>query len=260
MAKNRPLYGPKHGKGSTRHHEITHPKPVIMSKPSITFLSWNLCLFERSDQAPLHWRTDNTEAKVRELVLELNPDFVFFQELPGIVPYVETHDMVPANRKSHSGDIATLAKKELMDDLKSWPVPGAVMTEIKSLGLTIANVHLRPGGGAGWYRVANLNDIKQETKTDLLFVAGDTNTRLAEIEHIEQVGLIGDKPPEPTWDSHANKYRAGGREYTAYYTRYFHTDNLKVRDVKVWSDPIVDDKFEFHLSDHFPISGKVEIA
>lgn len=228
-----------------------------MSNP-ITFLSWNLCLFDRSDDAPLYWQTDHTEAKVRELVLQLNPDFVFFQELPGLVPYVETHDMVPANQKSHSGDIATLAKKELMDELKSWPVPGAVLTEFKSIGLTVANVHLRAGSGDQWYRVANLNDIQKEIKTDALLVVGDTNTRLSEEKHIKQLGLIGEKPPEPTWDSRANRFRPGGREYTAYYTRYFHTDNLKVSDVKVWSEPITVDKFEFHLSDHFPMSGKVQ--
>jgi hypothetical protein len=228
-----------------------------MSNP-ITFLSWNLCLFERSDSAPLYWQTDHTEAKVRELVLQLKPDFVFFQELPGLVPYVETHDMVPANQKSHSGDIATLAKKELMEGLKSWPVPGAVLTEFTSTGLTMANVHLRAGGGGEWHRIANLNDIKQEVKTDSLLVVGDTNTRLSESKTLKQIGLVGDKPPEPTWDSHNNHFRSGGREYTAYYTRYFHTDNLKVSDVKVWSDPVVVDKFEFHLSDHYPISGKVE--
>lgn len=225
---------------------------------SITFLSWNLCLFERSDQAPPLWRTDQTEAKVRELILEVAPDFVFFQELPGLVPYVETHDMVPANCKSHSGDMATLAKKELMDDLKSWSIPGAVMTEIKSMNLTLANVHLRPGSGSDWYRMANLNEIKTATKTESLLIAGDTNTRLSEVKNIAQLGLVGDKPPEPTWDSRANLYRAGGREYTAYYTRYFHSQDLNVKEVKVWSDPVEEDRCKFHLSDHYAISGKVE--
>lgn len=223
-----------------------------------TFLSWNLCLFHRSDQAPPGWRTDQTEAAIRELVLEIKPDFVFFQELPGMVPFVETHDMVPANCKSHSGDMATLAKKELMDDLKSWTVKGAVMTEIKSAGITLANVHLPPGGEGKWHRVAGMNDIKQAAKTDALIVAGDTNTRLDESENIAQIGMVGDKPPKPTWDSRANRFRTGGREFTAYYTRYFHTDNLKVSDVRVLDQPVTEDKYKFHLSDHFPISGKVE--
>ena len=229
-----------------------------MPNRSFTFLSWNLCLFERSDQAPPLWRTDQTEAAVRDLVLEIKPDFVFFQELPGLVPFVETHDMVPANCKSHSGDMATLAKKELMDDLKSWTACGAVMTEIKSAGLTLANVHLRPGNEGRWHRVANLNDIKQAAKTDAVLVVGDTNTRLDESKNIAQIGMIGDKPPKPTWDSRSNQFRNGGREYTTYYTRYFHTEDLKVSEVTVWDQPLVEDEFEFHLSDHYPISGKVQ--
>lgn len=229
-----------------------------MPMRSFTFLTWNLCLFNRSDQAPPLWRTDQTEAAIRELVLELKPDFVFFQELPGLVPFVETHDMVPANCKSHSGDMATLAKKELMEDLDSSIACGAVMTEIKSAGITLANVHLRPGSEGIWHRVANINDIKQAAKTDAVLIVGDTNTRLPESEKIAQVGMVGDKPPKPTWDSRTNQFRTGGREFTAYYTRYFHTENLKVSEVAVLDEPLVEEEFEFHLSDHFPMGGKVE--
>ncbi len=229
-----------------------------MPRTSFTFLSWNLCLLQRSDEAPPFWRTDQAEAAVRELVLKHAPDFVFFQELPGLVPFVETHDMVPANCKSHSGDMATLAKKELMQDLKSWTAKGAVMSEIRSAGITLANVHLRPGGEGTWHRVANINDIKQAANTDAVLIIGDTNTRLTESEKIAQVGMVGDKPPKPTWDSRTNRFRSGGREFTAYYTRYFHTENLNVSRVQVLDQPIVDDKYSFHLSDHFPMFGRVE--
>ena len=60
-------------------------------------------------------RLDLTESKVRELILELQPDFVLFQQLPALVPDVQQYDLIPSNTISHSGTIATIAtiaKKE----------------------------------------------------------------------------------------------------------------------------------------------------
>ena len=54
-------------------------------------------------------RLDLTESKVRELILELQPDFVLFQQLPALVPDVQQYDLIPSNTISHSGTIATIA-------------------------------------------------------------------------------------------------------------------------------------------------------
>jgi len=56
-------------------------------------------------------RMDLTESKVRKFILELQPAFVLFQELPALVPYVQQYDLIPSNTISHSGTIATIAKK-----------------------------------------------------------------------------------------------------------------------------------------------------
>ena len=46
---------------------------------------------------------------MRELILELQPDFVLFQQLPALVPDVQQYDLIPSNTISHSG---TIAKKK----------------------------------------------------------------------------------------------------------------------------------------------------
>ena len=51
------------------------------------FLSWNLALLNRSAHAPQHWELCDTEEVVREQVIELSPDIVLFQELPGLSLY-----------------------------------------------------------------------------------------------------------------------------------------------------------------------------
>ena len=45
---------------------------------------------------------DLTESKVRELILELQPDFVLFQQLPALVPDVQQYDLIPSNTISQS--------------------------------------------------------------------------------------------------------------------------------------------------------------
>ena len=71
-------------------------------------------MLERSAEAPVSWEQYNTEEGIRQQVLSIAPDIVLFQELPGIVPFIETHDMVKANPQSHSGHLATLVSHELM--------------------------------------------------------------------------------------------------------------------------------------------------
>ena len=58
----------------------------------------------RGHRLPIR-RLDLTESKVRELILELQPDFVLFQQLPALVPDVQQYDLIPANTISHSGTI-----------------------------------------------------------------------------------------------------------------------------------------------------------
>ena len=52
----------------------------------ISFLSWNLAMLGRPSQAPQHWELCDTEEIIREQIVELAPDIVLFQELPGLVP------------------------------------------------------------------------------------------------------------------------------------------------------------------------------
>ena len=80
----------------------------MADKRIIRFLSWNLNMMNTSQEAPSGWRVDQTEALIRQRILEENIDVVCFQELPAMVPYVETHELAPANTISHSGTIATI--------------------------------------------------------------------------------------------------------------------------------------------------------
>ena len=68
--------------------------PKFRMENHFSFLSWNLALLNRSAHAPQHWELCDTEEVVREQVIELSPDIVLFQELPGLVPYIETHNMI----------------------------------------------------------------------------------------------------------------------------------------------------------------------
>ena len=49
------------------------------------------------DRLPIR-RLDLTESKVRELILELQPYFVLFQQLLALVPYVQQYDLIPSNK------------------------------------------------------------------------------------------------------------------------------------------------------------------
>ncbi len=235
---------------------------------SLTFLSWNLALLERSAEAPLAWDQAATEAAVRDRVLAVAPDVVLLQELPGLVPYIETHDMIRANPRTHSGHLATLVTHELMaTEPTHRGVAGcAVLTTFTGAGtgpaLTVANVHLTPGPGAAatGQRLAQLADVVEASPTEALLVVGDTNTRAAEMAAVEAAGLVTVRPPRATWDSRRNRFRAGGAEFTAHFTRWFASPAVTVSEVTVWHQPLVADGHRFHLSDHFALSGRVTVA
>ena len=217
-------------------------------------------MFERSDFAPAGWRMDQTEAAVRNLVLQLDPDFVLFQELPGLIPYIETHDMVPANAKGQTGDIATLARRELMADITASRLENTVITHIGSAGLSLANVHLPSGSGGDRDRLRVIKNIQSGSENRQLAIIGDTNTRTKEEDDIAQLGLIGARPPVPTWNGKLCRFRRDARGYTAYFTRAFHSEGVQVDGVEVWSQPVTHKGAEFHLSDHFAMSGRISEA
>ena len=209
-----------------------------------------------SHEAPVGWSMEHTEAKIRELVLQLDPDFVCFQELPGLVPYVETHDLLPANTESHSGNIATLVRNEMKDEVETIAIGRfAVVAKIESRNITLANVHLAPSKEGADKRIRMLEALMQRCETPGLLVVGDTNTRVSEEDKVESVGLIGQRPPRATWDSKTNLFRAGGAKFTAYFTRYFHNRSVAVDEVEVWDERVEYEETKFHLSDHFPLTG-----
>jgi hypothetical protein len=227
---------------------------------SISFLSWNLNLMENSHVAPVGWRMDQAESLIRERVLLVDPDFVCFQELPGLVPYVETHELIPANTVSHCGNLATLVRRELLDQVESRAVGRyAVLSAMESAGVSFANVHLAPGGHGKTERLNAIERIISICPTPNLVVIGDTNTRISETSAIEALGVHGELPPSPTWDSRRNRFRDDGKCYTAYFTRYFHSDGVGVKDVKVFNQPWNLDGSRFFLSDHFALAGRVEL-
>jgi endonuclease/exonuclease/phosphatase family metal-dependent hydrolase len=135
----------------------------------------------------------------------------------------------------------------------------AVLTTFDDLAVTVANVHLAPGPGpdATSVRLEQLAAVVEASPTDALLVVGDTNTRLDETSAIADAGLLGDRPPQPTWNSRRNRFRADGHDHVAYYTRWFATDDLRVDQVEVWDEPIWSDGRTFHLSDHYALTLRV---
>lgn len=224
-------------------------------------------MFERSDEAPPQWEQFNTEAEVRNLILAGEPDIVCFQELPRLVPYVETHDLLPATPTSHSGNLATL----VTHPLAGLEPPVQVVTGCAVLAtfvsptddeapFTVANVHLEAGRGAGGRRLEQLAEVVEASPTPRLLIVGDTNLRLEEADALADAGFTGARPPQPTWDSRRNRFRRGGHEFTAYFTRWFASPGLVVGDVKVHRQPVEADGHRFHLSDHYALSGVVSLT
>lgn len=235
------------------------PRPGLPDTLSV--LTWNLALLERSAEAPLSWTVEHTEAMVRQAVLAAAPDVVAFQELPGLVPFVESHAMMQANPRSHSGNLATLVKRDLLAmDPSVRTVPGcAILTTFDPLHLTIANVHLTPGPGGGPARLDQLAAIVEASPTEALMIVGDTNTRVQEAPALADAGLLGDAPPSPTWDSKRNHFRHRGAAFTAYFTRWFATPGVSVTGVHVLDQPLEIDGHRFHLSDHYPLRVLVHV-
>ena len=152
-----------------------------MAQQSIRFLSWNLNMMNTSAEAPSNWRIDQTESLIRQRVLEENSDVVCFQELPAMVPFIETHELAPANTISHSGTIATIVRKELFEGMVCRPVGRfAVVCVFPKLSLTVANVHLESTRNGAEQRLVQLRTLLNVCPTDSLLIVGDTNTRVAE--------------------------------------------------------------------------------
>lgn len=210
-------------------------------------------MLERSDAAPPSWGIEHTEAAIVGRLLDLDPDLVFFQELPGLVPYLPTHGLASATPESHQGHLATLVRSGLRTDA----IASSPFVVLVTLGdLTVANVHLAPGPGAEptRRRLGQLQAIVEASPTDALVIVGDTNTRAAEVGAVEALGLHTVTPPEPTWDSRRNRFRSEGPRFTAHFTRWFATPDVVVDDVEVLSEPEVVEGRRFHLSDHHALA------
>ena len=230
---------------------------------TLSFLSWNLALLQRSAQAPHTWGIENSEAAFRQIALDYSPDIIALQELPGLVPFVETHGMVRANPKSHSGHLATLVKHELLArNPPSLVISGCAILTSFDDDLTVANLHLSPGAGkrAEAHRLQQLARVVEASPTPNLLLVGDTNTRVSEVVAIEAADLRGVQPPRATWDSRTNRFNQNeqAREFRAFFTRWFASPGVSVNEVSVLDSPIEADGHRFHLSDHFGLFGRVD--
>ncbi len=231
----------------------------MVESSSLICLSWNLAMLGRSQEAPPDWTQEHVEAAVRQLLLDWSPDVVLLQELPGLVPYVETHDMVRANPRSHSGNLATLVGNHLLDEDLTVAVVErcALLVTLVDRDVTIANVHLAPGGGSAGVRLAQLQAVLASAPTDHVLVLGDTNTRLAEEVALEAIGLAGPRPPEPTWDGRRNPFNGPSGEFVAYFTRALAAGDVTIADQRVLPGRIEADGRHFHLSDHFALEVQI---
>lgn len=215
----------------------------------------------RPANAPQHWEMHDTEAHVRRVILDRSPSVVALQELPGLVPYVETHAMVGANPRTHSGNLATLVGHDLMDLKPTWETVGSFCLLVKIDALTIANVHLASGPGASDERLDQLSQIRSASTTEALIVVGDTNTRVAEEAPIGALGLSGERPPAPTWDSKKNRFRTDSAEFSAYFSRWFVSAGAQADSAWVEnSSPLEAGSGPFFISDHFACGGRVSVS
>jgi endonuclease/exonuclease/phosphatase family metal-dependent hydrolase len=219
-------------------------------------------MLEPSAQAPLSWEVFDTEAAIREQVLAVAPDVVVLQELPAMVPFVETHDMIRSNPRSHSGNLATLLTHQLAATKPSFTVVEgcALLTTFSKPAVTIANVHLAPGPGGAGARLDQLAQVVEASPTEALVVVGDTNTRVAEADVLVEAGMSASKPPRPTWDSRRNRFRENAPEFSAYFTRWFASPGVDVSEVRVWHEPLERLDRRFHVSDHYAMSGVISVA
>lgn len=231
------------------------------------FVSWNLGLLERSAQAPGSIQRFHIEDAIRREMLELQPDIVCWQELPNQVPFVETLDLMQATTQSHSGRLATLIAKDspastCEPTIKAVDGAGLLSTFPEHDGrpaVTIGNVHLEAGKGAVGFRLDQLGNLVEQSPTERLLIVGDTNTRVDEIEFIENAGFSCPKPPRATWNSKKNRFRHGGAEFTAYFTRVFASPGIELGPMTVHDTPANVNGAKFFWSDHFALSGTFDV-
>jgi len=225
-------------------------------------------MLERSAEAPSTIQRFHIEDAVRTFVLEREPDVVCLQELPNQVPFVETLDLMQATTRSHSGRLATLVAKE-----SPLAASEPTIRVIDGVGLlttfpeheerpafSIGNVHLEPGKSGAGRRLEQLGEVVSASPTELLVIAGDTNMRLADVEFVTKAGFNTPKPPRPTWNSKRNKFRSGGHEFTAYFTRVFASPGIELGEMVVHDSPAEHDDTQFHWSDHFALSATFVVA
>lgn len=222
-----------------------------------SFLTWNVAMMRRSSEAPHAWTIEHSEEAIRRFVIERDPDIVCFQELPGLVPYVDTHVLAPVHTRSHNGDIAILVRSNLHADATFRTERGfAVVAEFPDF--TIANVHLAPGPDGATTRLTMVHQIMAGV-TQRLVVVGDTNMRMAEWDRMAELGFTVVKPPAPTWNSRFNRFNEDGGEYTAYYTNVMARGDIEISHIEVWHEPISYLDRRFHVSDHYALSGTLEV-
>ena len=215
----------------------------------------------RAALAPQYWELCDTEEVVREQVLAKKPDIVHFQELPGLVPFVETHGMVPANPQSHSGNLATLVSHELIESgISHETIEGfALLTNFHTLNLTVANVHLAPGKSASHIRKSQISKIVGASHTEHLAIVGDTNTRSSEIEAIEAAGLRAPKPPVPTWNSYRNRFHSSSPKFQTNFTRSFTHPDIATEELQVLEGCVARQGKKFFISEHFALFGYMKL-
>ena len=235
--------------------------PKFRMENHFSFLSWNLALLNRSAHAPQHWELCDTEEVVREQVIELSPDIVLFQELPGLVPYIETHNMIRANPQSHSGHLAILISQRLSEfDVTLTPLEGfGLSVTFMEVGLTVANIHLAPGKGNTELRMSQLAAVIDSSPAERIVVIGDTNTRASEITNIKDSGLEVPDLPGPTWDSFRNRFNADSPRFKASFTRCITHPDVKIRDLKILEGKVIRNEKSFHISDHFALFGRMQL-
>lgn len=230
--------------------------------------SWNLAMLERSAQAPGSIQRFHIEDAIRREILELQPDIVCWQELPNQVPFVESLDLMQATTQSHSGRLATLIAKDS-------PIAQGEPTilAIDGVGLlstfperdgrpafTVGNVHLESGKGAVSQRLEQLGQLVSQSPTERLLIAGDTNMRVSDVDFVELAGFHAPKPPRPTWNSRKNRFRSGGHEFTAYFTRIFASPGIELGAMTVHDKPAEVDGSRFYWSDHFALSAEFTVS
>ncbi len=252
---------------------------MTTTPPSLTVVTWNLALLARSHEAPSSWTQEHTEAALRDHILDWSPDLVLFQELPGIVPFVETHDLVRANPRSHSGHLAILIGHHLLDETTSVAVVDgcAILLSFPHWDLTVANVHLAPGRGATGLRLGQLQTIIDTAPTEAVAIVGDTNTRTAEEVALQSLGLDTPRPPSPTWDSRRNRFHpplepqaeldttptngappTDSAGFIAYFSRALTLGSWTVADQAVRPGLTTMNGQSFHLSDHYALQATLE--